>query len=170
MVVVRLPDLKLEILGEKGIECIFVGYAEHFKAFRFYVVEPNDSVSINSIIESREAIFDENKFSSVPKAKAINDEIDSNIGNNTWVLTDLPPGCKPLGFKWIFKRKLKVDGTIKKFKARLVIQGFKQKSGVDYFDTYAPVARMTAFLNGNLDDDVYMNQTQGFIMPGNENK
>ncbi|GJS84574.1 zinc finger, CCHC-type containing protein [Tanacetum coccineum] len=65
--VVRLPDQKLKTLSERDIECIFVGYAEHFKAFRFYVIEPNESVSINSIIESRDAIFDENKFSSVPR-------------------------------------------------------------------------------------------------------
>nr|GEW38636.1 zinc finger, CCHC-type [Tanacetum cinerariifolium] len=64
--VVRLLDPKLKILGERGIECIFVGYAEHFKAFRFFVIEPNDSVSINSIIESRDAIFNENIFSSIP--------------------------------------------------------------------------------------------------------
>ncbi|GJZ93659.1 zinc finger, CCHC-type containing protein [Tanacetum coccineum] len=206
------------LLGERGIECIFVGYAEHSKAFRFYVIEPNSLVLINSIIESRDAIFDKNRFSSVPRPslripngtkdiggsvvpkevteeddpktfdeamksqdvafwkEAINDEMDSIMGNNTWVLADLPPGCKPLGCKWIFKRKLKVDGTIEKFKARLVIQGFKQKSGIDYFDTYALVARIstirlliamvsihnliihqldakTAFLNGDLDEE-----------------
>ncbi|GJT31841.1 zinc finger, CCHC-type containing protein [Tanacetum coccineum] len=115
--VVRLFDPKLKTLGERGIECIFVGYAEHSKAFRFYVIEPNDSVSINSIIESRDVIFDENRLSSVPKPslgisigtedidddpktfdeamksqdvafckKAINDEMDSIMGNNTWVL------------------------------------------------------------------------------------
>ncbi|GJY38718.1 zinc finger, CCHC-type containing protein [Tanacetum coccineum] len=107
--------------------------------------------------------------------EAINDKMDSIMGNNSWVLTNLPPGCKPLGYKWIFKRKLKVDGTIEKFKARLVIQGFKQKSGINYFDTYAPVARIgtirlliamtsihnliihqmdvkTAFLNGDLEE------------------
>ncbi|GJS26838.1 zinc finger, CCHC-type containing protein [Tanacetum coccineum] len=119
--------------------------------------------------------------------------MDSIMGNNTWVLADLPLGCKPFGFKWIFKRKLKVDGTIEKFKARLVIQGFRHNSGIDYFDTYDPVARIstkrmliakasihnliihqmdvkTAFLNGELDEEVYMNQPQGFIMHGNENK
>ncbi|GKB91383.1 zinc finger, CCHC-type containing protein, partial [Tanacetum coccineum] len=102
--------------------------------------------------------------------------MDSIMGNNTWVLADLPPGCKPLGCKWIFKRKQKVDGTIEKFKASLVFQGFKQKSEIDYFDTYAPVARIstirlliamvsihnliihqmdakTAFLNGDLDEE-----------------
>ncbi|GJX68272.1 hypothetical protein Tco_0303999 [Tanacetum coccineum] len=65
--VVRLPDPKLKTLGEKGIKCIFVGYVEHSKAFRFNVIKPNDSVSIKSIIESRDVIFDENRFSSVPK-------------------------------------------------------------------------------------------------------
>nr|GEY83526.1 zinc finger, CCHC-type [Tanacetum cinerariifolium] len=61
--VVRLPDPKLKTLGGRGIECIFVGYAEHSKAFRFYVIKPNDSVEMNLIIESRDAIFDENIFS-----------------------------------------------------------------------------------------------------------
>ncbi|GKA84291.1 zinc finger, CCHC-type containing protein [Tanacetum coccineum] len=224
--VVRLPDLKLKTLGERGIECIFVGYAEQSKAFKFYVIEPNDSVAINLIIELKDAIFDEHMFSSIPRPsqrslvkrtedsggsvvservtdeisqdvsfwkKAINDEMDSIMGNNTWVLTDLSPGCRPVGCKWIFKRKLKVDGTIEKFKARLVIQGFKQKSGIDYFDTYAPVARIstirlliaiasihnliihqkdlkTTFLNGELEEEVYMNQPMGFILPGNEKK
>ncbi|GJT99562.1 hypothetical protein Tco_1109901 [Tanacetum coccineum] len=67
MAVVRLSDPKLKTLGEKGIECMFVGYIEHSNAFRFYVIEPNDSVLINSIIESRDAIFDKNRFSSVSR-------------------------------------------------------------------------------------------------------
>ncbi|GJR34522.1 zinc finger, CCHC-type containing protein [Tanacetum coccineum] len=108
--------------------------------------------------------------------------------NNAWVLPDLPPSCKPLGCKWIFKKKKKVDGTIDKFKAQLVIQGFRQKERIDYFDTYAPVARIstirllislaathnlvihqmdvkTAFLNGNLEEEIYMKQPEGFVMP-----
>ncbi|GJU02779.1 hypothetical protein Tco_1113117 [Tanacetum coccineum] len=55
------------VVGPQGIECIFVGYAKHFKAFRFYVIEPNDSVLINFITESRDAIFDENIFSLIPR-------------------------------------------------------------------------------------------------------
>ncbi|GJU74953.1 zinc finger, CCHC-type containing protein [Tanacetum coccineum] len=65
--IVRLLDPKLKTLGERSIECIFVGYAEHSKAFRFYVIEPNNLVAINSIIKSRDAIFDEHRFSSVPR-------------------------------------------------------------------------------------------------------
>ncbi|GKC98143.1 retrotransposon protein, putative, ty1-copia subclass [Tanacetum coccineum] len=56
--------------------------------------------------------------------KAIKSEIDSILQNHTWELVDLPPGCKPLGYKWIFKKKMKADGTIDKYKARLVIKGY----------------------------------------------
>ncbi|GJZ16529.1 zinc finger, CCHC-type containing protein, partial [Tanacetum coccineum] len=69
--VVRLLDPRRKTLGEKGIDCIFVGYAEHSKAYNFYVIEPNECVSINSIIESRYAIFDDNRFSSIPRPKDI---------------------------------------------------------------------------------------------------
>ncbi|GKA35247.1 zinc finger, CCHC-type containing protein [Tanacetum coccineum] len=156
-------------------------------------------VPINSIIESRDAIFDENIFSSVPRLSLkIPNGTKDNSGlvvpeEEYWVLVDPPSCCKSLGCKWIFKRKLKVDGTVEKFKARLVIQGFRQKLGIDYFDTYAPVARIGSirvliamssihnliihqmdvkitFLNGELEEEVYMNQPQSFIMPGNKNK
>ncbi|GJW61925.1 zinc finger, CCHC-type containing protein [Tanacetum coccineum] len=168
--------------------------------FQLYLIkgtreEVSDQHSYCFNVEDDPKTFD-NKEGSQDVAfwkEAINDEMDSIMGNNTWVLADLPPRCKPLGCKWIFKRKLKVDETVEKFKARLVIQGFKQKSGIEYFDTYAPVAHIstirmliamalihnlvihqmdvkTAFLNGDLDEEVYMNQPQGFIMPGNENK
>nr|GEU63802.1 zinc finger, CCHC-type [Tanacetum cinerariifolium] len=69
--VVRLPDPKWKTVGEKCIDCIFVRYAEHSKEYRFYIIELNDSVSINSIIKSRDAIFDENRFSSIPRPKDI---------------------------------------------------------------------------------------------------
>nr|GEX94061.1 zinc finger, CCHC-type [Tanacetum cinerariifolium] len=137
-----------------------------------------DPRTYNEAIQSRDYAF---------WKEAIDDKIGSIMENNTWVLSNLPPGCK-----WIFKRKMKVDGTVDKVKARLVIQGFRQKEGIDYFDTYAPVARITTirlllalvaihnlvihqmdvkttFLNGDL-KEVYMNQPEGFVMPGNEHK
>ena len=125
--------------------------------------------------------------------EAINDEVESILQNHTWELVDLPPGSKPLGYKWIFKKKMKADGSIDKYKARLVIKGYKQKEGLDYFDTYSPVTRIssirmliaiaaihnlvkhqmdvkTAFLNGDLDEEIYMEQPEGFIVPGQEKK
>ena len=74
----------------------------------------------------------------------INSEIESILHNHTWELVDLPPGCKPLSSKWVFKRKRKVDGSIDKYKARLVIKGYKQSEGLDYFDTYSLVTRITS--------------------------
>nr|GEY52475.1 zinc finger, CCHC-type [Tanacetum cinerariifolium] len=65
--VVRFPNPKLKTLDERGTECIFFGYAKHFKSLRFYAIEHNDSVAINLIIESTDAIFDEHMFSSVPR-------------------------------------------------------------------------------------------------------
>nr|GEX61561.1 zinc finger, CCHC-type [Tanacetum cinerariifolium] len=80
--VVKLPDPKRKTLGEKGIDCIFVGYVEHSKAYRFYVIEPNNSVSINTIIESRDTIFDENHFSSIPRPKDIIPNSDESQRDN----------------------------------------------------------------------------------------
>ena len=57
--------------------------------------------------------------------EAIKSEIDSILHNHTWELVDLPLSSKPLGYKWILKKKMKADGTIDKFKARLVIKGYK---------------------------------------------
>jgi len=113
--------------------------------------------------------------------------------NNIWVLGDLPLGCKPITSKWIFKKKRRVDGSIERFTAWLVIRGFNQRHGIDYFDTYALVARIatirvlialtaiqmlvihqmnmkTTFLNGELEEEVSIKQPEGFVIPGQERK
>ncbi|GKF84584.1 DNA polymerase zeta catalytic subunit-like protein [Tanacetum coccineum] len=76
--------------------------------------------------------------------EAIESEIDSIVHNNTWKLVDLPSGHKPIGHKWIFKKKLRPDGTIEKYKARLVAKRYRPKEGQDFFDTYSPVTRITS--------------------------
>jgi len=63
--IVRVPEPKKRKLEERGIECIFIGYAKHSKAYRFMVIEPNDSITVNTVIEARDAIFDETRFSSI---------------------------------------------------------------------------------------------------------
>ena len=125
--------------------------------------------------------------------EAIKSEIDSILHNHTWELVDHPLGCKLLSSKWVFKRKRKVDGSIDKYKVRLVIKGYKQTEGLDYFDTYSPVTRInsirmvlvisalrnlevhqmnakTTFFNGDLDEEIYMEQPEEFFALRQEKK
>lgn len=121
-----------------------------------------------------------------PKWKeAMEKEYSALIDNGTWVLTDLPPGRKTISCKWTFKLKFKADGTVDKHKARLVARGFTQEKGFDFEETYSPTAKYTtfrvlmsianqfgyfveqmdvksAFLNGRLSEDIYMDQPTGF--------
>ncbi|GKD95949.1 retrotransposon protein, putative, ty1-copia subclass [Tanacetum coccineum] len=108
---------------------------------------------------------------------AMNAEIQSMMDNMVWVLVDLPHGCKTVGSKWLFKKKTDMDGIIHVYKSRLVAKGYTQLYGVDYEETFSPVADIrairilisitayydyeiwqmdvkTTFLNGYLDEDI----------------
>lgn len=75
---------------------------------------------------------------------AMNEEYDSLINNGTWSLEELPVGKKAISNKWVYKIKRNQDGNIERYKARLVVRGFTQKEGLDYEETFSPVAKFTS--------------------------
>ena len=112
--------------------------------------------------------------------------------NRTWELADLSAGHRAITLKWLYKLKKDEAGAVIKHKARLVVHGLVQQEGVDFDDAFAPVMRIesihllalaaqdgwrvhhmdvkSAFLNGDLKEEVYVHRPSGFIIPGKENK
>lgn len=120
---------------------------------------------------------------------AMNEEMEALEKNQTWKLVNLPNGKKTVGCRWIYTMKLDSEGKIDRFKARLVAKGYTQKYGVDYGDIFAPVAKINtirilisiaanedwplkqfdvknAFLNGYLEEEVYMDPPPGIECNG----
>jgi len=141
------------------------------------------SDSGKALLASIENTFDPGTFFEAVKdlnwCQAMDVELRALEDNGTWHLTKLPPGKKAIGCKWIYRTEFKLDGSVDKCKARLVALGCRQKFGVDYGETFAPVAKMTttrtllvvasiqqwhlfqmnvsnAFLYGDLNEEVYM--------------
>jgi hypothetical protein len=106
---------------------------------------------------------------------------------------ELPKGKEVIGTKWVYKTKYKSDGTIDKYKAHLVAKGYAQREGIDYTETFSPMAKMdtirmvlalaaqykwtifqmdvkSAFLNGYVDEEIYVEQPEGFEVLGKEDK
>ncbi|KAK9031968.1 hypothetical protein V6N11_056253 [Hibiscus sabdariffa] len=125
--------------------------------------------------------------------EAMRSEMDSMSENQVWTLVEPPEGIKTIRCKWVFKKKTDMDGNVQTYKGQLVAKGFRQIHGVDYDETFSPIAMFksirillavaafhdyeiwqmdvkTAFLNGKLEEDVYMTQPEGFVTPENAGK
>ena len=122
---------------------------------------------------------------------AADSKYKSLMENETWELVELPKDWEAIGCKWVFKVKHTSEGKVERFKGRLVAKGYAQKYGIDYDETFSPVVRfssirsllafavqnnmlihqmdiVTAFLNGELDEEIYMQQPTGYVIPGKE--
>ena len=142
----------------------------------------NDPISYNEVLED----VDVQKW-----LKAMNCEMESMYSNSVWTFVKASKGVKPIGCKWIYKRNRGPDKKVETFKVRLVAKRYTQKEGIDYEETFLPVAMLksirifvtvttkldyeiwqmdvkTAFLNGNLEEDIYMRQPEGFIVKRQE--
>lgn len=131
-------------------------------------------------------VADPASFSEAAKSrdwqKAMDSEMEVIIFNNTWKLCELPIEKKAVGLKWIYKMKLNAHGRVIKLKARVVAKGYAQQQGIDYEEVFSPVARLetirvllalgahsgwkvchlnvkSAFLNGEIHEDVYVTQS-----------
>nr|GEY33698.1 retrovirus-related Pol polyprotein from transposon TNT 1-94 [Tanacetum cinerariifolium] len=125
--------------------------------------------------------------------QAMEEEIKSIEKNDTWELTTLLKGQKAIGVKWVYKAKKNAKGEVEKYKARLVAKGYKQKHGIDYEEVFSLVARLetirmiidiaaqyrwkihqmvvkSVFLNGLLEEGVYVEQPEGYVTKGQEGK
>ena len=119
------------------------------------------------------------------------EELNAQLKNGTWSLEKLPPGKKAIGSRWVFRIKRNADGTVERFKARIVAKGYNQRPGFDYMEIFAPTMRQAtirlilalaaiddlhlrsvdishAFINGDIDADVYMMQPEGFKELGSD--
>jgi hypothetical protein len=145
-----------------------------------------------STVHGEEPVSVEEAFQDERWVQAMNSEYQALIKNNTWHLVPPPAGKNVIGCKWVFKIKRKADGSVDRYKGRLVAKGYKQRYGIDYEDTFSPVVKaatiqlilsiavskgwslrqldvQNAFLHGILDEEVYMHQPPGYEVKGKEN-
>ena len=155
------------------------------------ITEDGDLVQHMALMADMESITFEEPISKEVRRSTIEEELKSIEKNDTWEMVNLPQNKKVTTVKWVFKIKLKPDGSIAKQKARLVVKGFMQQEGLDYTEVFVLVARLetvrlivslaswrnwklwqldvkSAFLNGPLDEEVFMVQPLGFICKGKE--
>eukprot|EP01018_Ginkgo_biloba_P023828 Gb_00935 [translate_table: standard] len=152
-----------------------------------------DFVLMTGVMKNNEPQSFDEAVNKVQWQNAMEEEFGALVRNDTWTLMELPLDKDVIGTKWIYKTKYKSDGSIDKHKARLVAKGYAQQEGIDYTYTFAPVSKMdiikimlvlaaqhgwiiyqmdvkSAFLNGYVNEEIYVEQPQGFDIVGKENK
>lgn len=145
---------------------------------------PDDPVNVDQAINSPESSL---------WLSAMQAEFESLLANTTWILVDPPPNRRLISCKWILRRKYNAQGEVARFKARLVARGYTQVPGEDFHDTYSPVLSIisfrilvalaanfgwpihqmdvkTAFLHGDLNEEIYMHQPPHFLGPHHPHK
>jgi Reverse transcriptase (RNA-dependent DNA polymerase) len=155
-------------------------------------ITPEYKVFLTSIEEQKEPNNYHEAITKPVWCKAMKEELDALEKNETWRMVPLPNGKKLVGCKWIYKIKYHNNGTIERYKARLVAKGYTQTYGIDYEETFAPVAKMNtirillsivvnqnwtlhqmdvknAFLQGTLEEEVYMSLPPGYIRENTSN-
>ena len=151
------------------------------------------ALALSSMCDEEEPLSFDEAQNSENWLAAMQSEYDAIMKNGTWSLCDLHVGKKAIGCKWVFKLKCKPDGSVDRYKVRLVAKGYAQEKGIDFDETFAPTCHITtihsvcalaahngwnvhqldvntAFLNGDLHEEVYVTQPRGFVQKGQENK
>ncbi|KAF3773518.1 Retrovirus-related Pol polyprotein from transposon TNT 1-94 [Nymphaea thermarum] len=158
----------------------FVSYAKLSTDYKCFITSLSQVVIPRSVDDAKND----------PKwLHAMTEEMGALAKNKTWEVVDIPKGTHLFGSKWVYNVKYKPDGTVDRYKARLVAKGFSQKYGIDYLETFAPVAKLktvrvilalavhekwrmdqldvkNAFLNGHLEEEVYMSMPPGYVQEG----
>eukprot|EP00253_Pinus_taeda_P033257 PITA_33257 len=203
---IKRTDEKLGKFEPREDECILLGYSSRSKGYKRYnkilgkIIESIDVVVDEACKKSKAedssylALLSSIEPQNVNEAckdecwvKAMNEELEQIENNNTWELVPRPHDKNIIGTKWIFKNKLNENGEVIRNRARLVCKGYAQQEGIDFEETFAPVARLEAirmflslssfqkfkvyqmdvkfvFLNGGLEEEVYIEQRDGFIL------
>ncbi|GJT12880.1 retrovirus-related pol polyprotein from transposon TNT 1-94 [Tanacetum coccineum] len=208
-------DPRRSKLDDRSQKHVFVGYDKQLKGYKLY------NLVTRKVVVSRDVEFEEegswdwsikenerarqpqnptptqdspsSSSDGEPKTRSLQELCKSIEKNDTWELTTLSKGQKAIGVKWVYKAKKNAKGEVEKYKARLVVKGYKQKHGIDYKEVFSPIARLetirmiiaivaqhkwkihqmdvkSAFLNGLLEEEIYVEKPEGYVAKDQEGK